>query len=366
MKKALRLALPAALAAIAALPAFSSGLDIRWLEKDHDFGLMKEVAGPKTGVSRFVNTGLDPIQILDVRPSCGCTSATFTETPVAPGDTAVISYTYDPAGRPGKFRKTVKVSLADGVKYVINISGNVLGTPESLATLYPVEMGPLRLSDSYVVGGDIKSGAVKTNFLMSYNLSPDTVRPRVESGHPALKVEWDGAKGAGPGDLTTYGIYFDTSKYPDYGMVEIPLRFSVRSADGKEEETTVLYRARVVPDFSRLTPEQERRAPHLFATPDRIDLGVISRRAGNPELEIRVLNEGKSPLLIGSAYADGGDVEIISQPKTLKPGGKGRIKVRLLTGGLPEGPFRKQLTILSNDPRDLGVRTVSIVGEIEN
>ena len=127
--------LMAALMAGAALSAFSASpvSSVRWLEKDYDFGLMKEVAGPKTGQSRFVNAGRDTL----------CTTA---------GPTAVIRYTYDPAMRPGKFAKHVRVNLSDGTHASIAIKGNVLGTPESLSTLYPVEAGMLRLSKPACTG----------------------------------------------------------------------------------------------------------------------------------------------------------------------------------------------------------------------
>lgn len=38
------------------VPAVARG-EIVWLEKEYDFGLMKEEAGPKTGSVRLVNTG---------------------------------------------------------------------------------------------------------------------------------------------------------------------------------------------------------------------------------------------------------------------------------------------------------------------
>ena len=49
---------------------FSLNAGIQWIEKNHDFGLMKEILGPQTGVSRFVNTGNTPISVIDARPSC--------------------------------------------------------------------------------------------------------------------------------------------------------------------------------------------------------------------------------------------------------------------------------------------------------
>lgn len=151
--------------------------EVRWIEKDYDFGLMKEVAGPKTGHARFVNLGPDPVTIFSVRPSCGCTSAEFSDEPVAPGDTATISFTYDPTERPGRFEKSVKVRFTDGKQFSIPIRGNVLGTPESVALLFPVDAGDMRLSDSVLDLKEVTFGHTPVRFFSAYSLSLDSITP---------------------------------------------------------------------------------------------------------------------------------------------------------------------------------------------
>ena len=67
------------------VPAVARG-EIVWLEKEYDFGLMKEEAGPKTGSVRLVNTGPEEAVITGARPSCGCTGVAYPDDPIAPGD----------------------------------------------------------------------------------------------------------------------------------------------------------------------------------------------------------------------------------------------------------------------------------------
>lgn len=62
------------------VPAVARG-EIVWLEKEYDFGLMKEEAGPKTGSVRLVNTGPEEAVITGARPSCGCTGVAIRTTP---------------------------------------------------------------------------------------------------------------------------------------------------------------------------------------------------------------------------------------------------------------------------------------------
>jgi hypothetical protein len=78
-------------------------------ESVHDFGVIKESKGPVKYTFEFVNTGDKPLIIVDAVASCGCTRPSFTAKPIKPGKKGKIKVTYSPLGRPGAFRKTVKV-----------------------------------------------------------------------------------------------------------------------------------------------------------------------------------------------------------------------------------------------------------------
>ena len=77
--------------------------------QSHDFGTIKEDGGPVTCTFEFVNTGNKPLIIVDALASCGCTRPEFPTKPIKPGKKGKIKVTYSPIGRPGAFRKQVKV-----------------------------------------------------------------------------------------------------------------------------------------------------------------------------------------------------------------------------------------------------------------
>ncbi len=81
---------------------------VEWLtERDHDFQHLRQ-EHPKTFVFRFKNIDSQPILLQTVRTSCGCTAATWTETPIAPGGTGEIVVEYD-AHQRGEFKKKIRV-----------------------------------------------------------------------------------------------------------------------------------------------------------------------------------------------------------------------------------------------------------------
>lgn len=95
--------------ALLPLTIFAKGPQIKFLENTHEFGNVPEKGGKVTAVFRFVNTGDAPLMILSATASCGCTNPSFEDAPVEPGDTARLSVTYNPDGRPGEFSKTIVV-----------------------------------------------------------------------------------------------------------------------------------------------------------------------------------------------------------------------------------------------------------------
>lgn len=58
--------------------------------------------------------------------SCGCTTPEWPKEPIAPGKKAQIKVTFDPAGRPGPFTKTISVySNGKTGSFIMNIRGEV-------------------------------------------------------------------------------------------------------------------------------------------------------------------------------------------------------------------------------------------------
>jgi hypothetical protein len=91
------------------LAAMSQRPVIRFETKSHDFAKIKEDGGKVTHIFDFTNTGKSPLVISKVEASCGCTTPTWSKEPIEPGKKGSVTVTYNPAGRPGAFTKTITV-----------------------------------------------------------------------------------------------------------------------------------------------------------------------------------------------------------------------------------------------------------------
>ncbi|MFZ9754777.1 MAG: DUF1573 domain-containing protein [Bacteroidia bacterium] len=126
MKKLLTFAL-ATVAFFATALAQQATEPIKWTTKSHDFGTIK--MGPKAETSfSFTNTSSVPVVITQAKPSCGCTTPSYTNTPIMPGQTGEVKASYGTEGRPGQFDKTITVTFDQfpDKPVVLSIHGNVI------------------------------------------------------------------------------------------------------------------------------------------------------------------------------------------------------------------------------------------------
>jgi hypothetical protein len=81
---------------------------------------------PAKATFKFENVSDAPVVITNVRSSCGCTVAKYTKEPVRPGETGIVSATYNSA-RVGSFNKSVTVTMdALDRPVVLRVKGQVV------------------------------------------------------------------------------------------------------------------------------------------------------------------------------------------------------------------------------------------------
>ncbi len=74
----------------------------------------------------FKNTGNLPLILKEVQPTCGCTAADYSKTPVLPGKYGFVKISYN-AATTGPFHKTITVlSNAEEPSKVITVTGEVM------------------------------------------------------------------------------------------------------------------------------------------------------------------------------------------------------------------------------------------------
>lgn len=81
---------------------------VAWLNgQEFDFGTLR-VGKPVHCVFKFKNISADTLLLETTRTTCGCTAASYTETPIPPSQEGSVTVEYD-AEKTGFFEKKIKV-----------------------------------------------------------------------------------------------------------------------------------------------------------------------------------------------------------------------------------------------------------------
>lgn len=99
---------------------------IEFAESAFDFGQVNEGEIVEHAYA-FTNTGTSPVILSRVSASCGCTTPSYTQTPILPGKTGEIKVSFDSNGQVGKQQKIVTVvSNAENGVTTVQLKGDVL------------------------------------------------------------------------------------------------------------------------------------------------------------------------------------------------------------------------------------------------
>lgn len=331
---------------------------VEWLENVHDFGAFDENDGKVTCRFRFVNTGDEPVAVVAARATCGCTVPEFPRDEIVPGDTASVSVTYDPTGRPGRFEKKVYVDLttADTPRTTLLITGVVIGTANTLRARYPVDAGALKLRSTVIPFGNITYGRTRSEYFEAYNATADTIRPKWENLPPYITVS-SVSPLVPPGEQIAYAIGFMSDKAGEYGIVQDSIYLRPRPDDELQKIDLV---ATVNEDFSKLTPGQRMKAPVAELPETSVDFGSFD---GSTPLDgtFSIGNKGKSELKVRRVYTTDPGVEVLSAPESVKAGAKASVTIRVYPAQLQSELLNARIMMITNDP-DNPEQSVRVVG----
>lgn len=99
-------------------------VDISFARLEYDYGVMEQ-GGNGLCEFDFTNSGTEPLNLINVQASCGCTAPEWSKEPIKPGERGKISVKYN-TNIVGTFHKTVKVySNAKTSPVILTIKGEI-------------------------------------------------------------------------------------------------------------------------------------------------------------------------------------------------------------------------------------------------
>ena len=319
---------------------------ISFQETTYDFGKFKEVDGKVTYKFEFVNAGGSDLIIQNVSASCGCTAPSWTREPVPPGGKGFVAATYDPAGRPGAFRKYVTViSNSNPGSVRLTIAGEVEAKPKTIEDDYRYAMGPMRLKSNHLAFGNLKNTGTMEKRLEVVNNSDQNISVAFQKvpKHLVISMEPASLKPKQKGEIVAT---YTAPLRNDWGFVidRMPLEIN-----GTTDRTySLVVSANIEEDFSGLSQAELANAPVLSVDDPEFQFGKIQQ--GEKVEHTYVLNNsGKSDLIIRSVKASCGCTAVQPEKKVIAPGESVNIKTVFNSAG-KLGNQNKTVTIITNDP----------------
>lgn len=320
---------------------------ITFSEQTFDFGTIAEEDGPVSHTFYFKNEGTAPIVVNSVKASCGCTTPSWTQEPVAPGDTGIVVAEYNPYNRPGAFSKTISViTNTEPNLAVLHIKGMVRPKPKTPAEDYPTQMGRIRTQYRSFNMGKVTTKEPVTKAFDVYNDSDEPVIFSSNTVNPSYIAVETQPQELLPQQKGSIYITYHPQARNSLGFASDQIRLFTNEAEDSVKEFNVM--ATIEEYFPPMTSEELEHTPRLSVDKKSYDFGEV--KAGTSvKTDFVITNIGKSELNIRDTKANCGCT--LSQPakKTLLPGESTNISVTFNSTGR-RGKQHKTVTVFSNDP----------------
>ncbi|GAA4832433.1 DUF1573 domain-containing protein [Algivirga pacifica] len=327
-------------------PSYAQGrMDFE--EKEHDFGNIKEEDGPTEHTFTFVNKGNQPLTILDVKASCGCTTPSWSNEPIAPDAEGFITASYNPKGRPGVFNKSISVKT-DGQPQmtILRIKGEVTPQPKGLRDLYGMDLGNIRVKSNHISMGNVTKGQIETGTLTLYNDSKQPIQlfpgKSTLPEHLTMRIS---KEVIAPADTATIIVDYNSADKNDWGFVFDYIRLATN--DPLEAEKRINVSANIKEDFSSISEGDP--TPTLVFETEKHNFGNISAKS-KQEFTFNLTNKGNDVLILHKVKPSCGCTASDIGKKVLQPNESTTLKI-VYTAPAYSGPQRKAITIISNDPK---------------
>jgi len=343
--------------------------EIKFENTTYDFGKIHEEGGKVTGKFVFTNVGNEPLELLNVRPGCGCTAANYSKGAIAPGEQGYIEATYNPYNRPGAFNKNIRVTTnepkfmenVNATPHMIFIKGEVIKRPPTEFELagYTKSAGMVRVKEPDVAHTLLNTQSVlDTFYVKNFWTKPVTINLDRPTEYVSMVYRSFGTE-IQPGQEGFFVLKYDASKRNAFGQTKDQVILITN--DSIEQSKRLHYAINIKEDFSKMSPKQLKKAPVGQVSSTAINFGEMTKNTSSTQ-KITLTNTGKSPLIIRAMDSNNSLFRVTSNMMEIAPGATAEITVTFKApqrSNTHNGAF----DLITNDPAN-PVRTISLTAKV--
>ena len=323
----------------------------RFNKLTHDFGKIPEESGTVYTIFSFKNITSEPIHIVNIETSCGCTKPIYSKDTIMPGDSGHIKAVYETWGRDGDFYKNLFVHFNKEAYYQpLSIRGYVV--PQANLSKRPAEFtttySNLAFTTTIAHFPDLLNSQKQTTKLKVYNYMGYPINILEIKSKPEFVTVDYGDGLIGVEDTLTITITIDGTKMTQFGDQMLPV--ALVTDDPGSEVKNIFVRANLKEDFSKLSGKELKNAPRIAITPPgTISLGKHS--AGEKfSHTLKIENTGKKDLEIRKIIPSCSCISFTIGKQVLKAGESTNLVLTIDTVNQIKADLIKHVTLLTNDP----------------
>jgi hypothetical protein len=326
---------------------------VRFDKLVHNFGNVKEESNSVNTIFTFTNISNEPIYIVKVETSCGCTTPEYSKDKIEPGKTGFVKAIYETRGRGGDFHKNLFVHFNKENYYQsLIIAGyvipeaNLAQKPASYTTTY----SNLAFNTTMAEFPNLLNTEKRTIQIKAYNYMGYAMRIHEITEQPDYITIDLGDSILGVNDSLIMNIEIDGSKVNLFG--ESRRRIALLTDDPNGGVKFLHTYVDLKEDFSKMSKKEKKEAPKLVIEPaNPIELG--SHTAGaRVQQTIQIKNTGKTPLLIRGIIPNCSCVKFKFDQQTIQAGESVSLNLTLDTVNQSIAEHTKYITVLCNDPNN--------------
>ncbi|GHT76745.1 hypothetical protein AGMMS50262_15810 [Bacteroidia bacterium] len=317
----------------------AQGFKISFNETTHDFGVIEEKGGKVSFDFIVTNEGNEPLVISNVKASCGCTTPSWTQSPIEPGKTGKITATYNPQGRPGRFNKSITVTTnASPAPYTLYIKGEVNRPDANPETTYPVRQGNLLYKRTPDLDfGNVTPDGTKKITIEAYNQSGTAFTPSPVGLPPYITVTGN----IPPQKAGNLEFTLNAPLIKKYGKVGGSFTLTADAPIG------ISYKADIQDNYDNLTADQKKNAGKINVNAQPL---VFSKKVNTQVL--KVANSGKSDLHVKAIQTSTPDITFSKSVFVVKSREIVEVKVTYPVQKLKTVDNQAVISIFSDDPKN--------------
>ena len=299
--------------------SFSQGL--RFDRSTHQFGQIQETGGKVYTTFTFTNTSDTIIQIEATFVTCGCTIPKVSQKPLQSGEQGILEVQYDPNGRPGKFRKKIRL-LAKGLKTKaeVFIEGEVIPHP------YPIITGDLRWKANLFNFGKLWHHQTDTLWLPVINTGKIPITFLINQAKLPKGLYWLTPNNTlYPAQYDSLGLVWNVPHSKDWGFAFKTLHLPLQLANGKIDSVRLQTTANIQEDFTKAKALGKQAKAKMVT--DSLNLGEIFIGKAQAKGSFHLVNIGNEVLHIRQIKTSCPCLKVMPKSSLLVPGSSTRLQV---------------------------------------